>query len=501
MKYARCLMLLADGARADCLEELLAAGALPHIARHLVARGGYAKGVTAFPSTTGPAYMPFLTGCLPATCNVPGIRWLDKRRYDRRGIGRWWPFGQATGRRSYVGIETFRINGDMTPGIATLFSLLPRSYSIFNSVYRGIHRGGNLTRLMRIWYWYYAHLTDRWGFVDTAATAKLLRLIRRDFQFGFVVFPGIDEYAHLSDPRHPRTLAAYRAVDQAVGLAAERLQRMGRYDETLLMLVSDHGLSATHTHFCLNTFLEARGIRTFFYPLVYKRRCVAANMMSGNGMTHLYFRHAAGWDRPIDESGITHLYPNLHDDLVAQVAVDIVATRSADGAIRIRSRRGAAWLCLEGSILHYVVEKYNQPHRGGEGGAPAALPTGGATQAPVNDPFGFPRLPTRMTSAEQLAATIGTDYPDALYQLAHLFTSPRTGDIVISAAPGYDLRDKYEIPEHKASHGSLHREHMLVPVAASAPLPAGPFRTVDLFPTILQYMGRAVPDGIDGRSL
>ena len=42
--------------------------------------------------------------------------------------------------------------------------------------------------------------------------------------------------------------------------------------------------------------------------------------------------------------------------------------------------------------------------------------------------------------------------------------SDRAGDVVISAATGYDLRDFWEIPEHKGSHGSLHWEHMHVPV-------------------------------------
>jgi hypothetical protein len=100
---------------------------------------------------------------------------------------------------------------------------------------------------------------------------------------------------------------------------------------------------------------------------------------------------------------------------------------------------------------------------------------------------------------EFLLRTVDSDYPDAPYQLAHIFNSPRAGDLVLSATPGHDLRVKYEFPEHKASHGSLHREHMVVPIVTNIKLPEGPLRTVDVFPIYLRLMGREGPGNIDGR--
>ena len=44
-----------------------------------------------------------------------------------------------------------------------------------------------------------------------------------------------------------------------------------------------------------------------------------------------------------------------------------------------------------------------------------------------------------------------------------IFDSSRTGDIVITAEPGYDLR-RWEFPEHKASHGSDCDDHYKVPI-------------------------------------
>jgi hypothetical protein len=73
------IVLLADGARADVIGEELAAGRLPNIARYLVGNGSDIPAVTSFPSTTGPAYLPFLR-----TVNTVNLRdagaYLDAAR-------------------------------------------------------------------------------------------------------------------------------------------------------------------------------------------------------------------------------------------------------------------------------------------------------------------------------------------------------------------------------------------------------------------------------------
>ncbi len=106
-----------------------------------------------------------------------------------------------------------------------------------------------------------------------------------------------------------------------------------------------------------------------------------------------------------------------------------------------------------------------------------------------------------MTDRESLRLTESTDYPDGLAQVLQIFRSPRAGDVILSAAKSSDLRLRYEIHEHKSSHGSLHREHMKIPFVSNVRLPDGPVRSVDVFPTVLELLGRDVPDGIDGKSL
>ncbi|MBI2066871.1 MAG: alkaline phosphatase family protein [Deltaproteobacteria bacterium] len=475
MSFRRCLMILADGARADVFQDLLKKGRLPNIAEHLP---HFRTGVSAFPSTTGPAYMPYLTGCFPGTCNVPGIRWFDKEAYSRR------PF--ATHKfRSYVGAETFFIPRDMSHEVDTLFELIPRSFNIFNSVSRGVKRRFNRTWFSRIWYWYYAHLTDHWSLVDRVAARKMVHEMEKSPEFLFVVFPGIDEHSHLASPFHPDALKSYELIDEAIGTLHKKLKSLNQWEEAAIFIVSDHGLSETKTHLGLNQFLEGLGISTFYYPkVVFRYRFKAASMVSGNGMSHLYLKGTDGWKGRMLWDEIENRKDRLLNKLLERPEIDVIAGQVAEGVIRVRSRRGEA-------IVHV--------------GAPLAAPKSGARQgAPLQyqivgtDPFGYPPLPATMSERDSLHLTANTEYPDALMQLLQIFRSRRTGDLVLSATRGFDLRKRHEVPEHKSTHGSLHWEHMNIPIVSNIPLTGPSVRSVDLFPTVLKLLGRPCPSGLDG---
>ena len=97
-------------------------------------------------------------------------------------------------------------------------------------------------------------------------------------------------------------------------------------------------------------------------------------------------------------------------------------------------------------------------------------------------------------------ATRASAYPDALVQLVTLAGAERGGDVILSAAPGWDLRERYEPTPHRSSHGALHREHMLVPLLLSRPAIGTPRRTVDVYPSALRRLGRPMPDGLSGRA-
>ena len=119
-------------------------------------------------------------------------------------------------------------------------------------------------------------------------------------------------------------------------------------------------------------------------------------------------------------------------------------------------------------------------------------------EAVRGDPLGYGPLPARMTLAQAHELTVASHYPDGLVQLAQLFRTRRCGDLVVTAAPGWDLRARFERPPHRGSHGALHREHMRTPLWSNRRLPRGALRTVDVFAAVLQRLGLPVPAGLDG---
>lgn len=131
------VFILVDGARADVLYGMLDRGLLPNIKKHIADRGAIVRNaVTVFPSTTGPAHAPFLTGAFPGPLNIPGIRWFDRRKNSYQDYG---PLAWLEFERDYVGPEAFAINTDMNSKTKTIFERLKgfTTAAIFEPITRG----------------------------------------------------------------------------------------------------------------------------------------------------------------------------------------------------------------------------------------------------------------------------------------------------------------------------------------------------------------------------
>lgn len=455
MPEKQAIVLLADGARADVFARMLGSGELPEIQRHLVDRGAHRTASSTFTSTTIPAHLPFLTGRFAGTANVPGYRWFDRAKQPGFLPLGPWSF------RSYNGPESIYVDRDIDPEAPTLFELAPGSLNIFGAITRGLPGRANLASGKKNRLWMKAHFREDYVTADEAARKTLVDSLDRQAPFRFVVLPGIDWNSHYDDPFGEGAWEAYRRVDRTVGELARKLERLGSYDDTLIAVVSDHGHEPVKSHFDIGPEIAKRfDLKVAYHSMrAYRWRPDVVSAVSGNAMAHLYLK------RPIE---------SLADRLVIQPAIDIVAERQGTDMILVTSQRGRARL--------------------------AETPEGITYEPLGDDPFGFAPMPRNLSSEEALELTAGTRYPDALMQLAQIFRSPRTGDAVVSAAPGYDLRDRYERPEHRSSHGALHASHMNVPVAISKPLVDGPLRTADIFSIVLEHLGIDEPAGCDGRS-
>jgi len=162
-----CLMILADGARAETFEALLEAGELPSISEHVVERGSYRRGTSVYTSTTGPAHIPLLSGCYPGTADVPGYRWFDRDRYRGRGPA------APHALRSYNGPEVAHLPRDMAAEHPTFYELMPDAMGVFGLINRGLDPERNLRSHQKPIIWSHSHWfhdyerADRWAAEET----------------------------------------------------------------------------------------------------------------------------------------------------------------------------------------------------------------------------------------------------------------------------------------------------------------------------------------------
>jgi hypothetical protein len=463
------LIYLVDGARPDVMKELLEAGELPNIQKHIVEQGTFRMASSCFPTTTGPAYLPFLTGCFSGTLNITGIRWLDKQEYHRKGWSKY-KF------RSYNGPEAAWFNGDLPKEYPTLFELFDRPYNILSMITRGLPKSNDLNGYSKPFLYLYAHVTGKWDPVDQASHTRLMKVLDENPEFVFTVFPGVDSYSHLFHPTHKNTMKAYRYVDFSVGQVAEKLKKSGRWDDTLLIITSDHGLTATHTHLDLALFLQDQGLKTMYYPLIWKKNPQASIMISGNAFGHVYLLNGFHEKLSAAANNPAAVLGETWQELINREEVDFAAWREDEGVYHVEAARGKATVFRQNGGLCY------QPQQG--------------------DPFGLGNLSEPLDNQQSLEVTFHSEYPDAMVQLDQLFSASRSGDFVVVSQKGYDLRRAYEWPEHHSSHGSLHREHMHVPLIYNQTgWDTRAARTADLFNTILKWSGKPTLENTDGRSL
>jgi hypothetical protein len=468
----RCFLLLVDGLRPDVAQARMAAGDLPQL-KAMLKDGGQSVAITGFPSTTSVAYLPFLTGCAPGHCDVPSIRWLDRTSYR----GRWWR--DRTAVRSYCGYQAPMLDGDITPQVRTIFELVPESIGIFTPVARGLTAGRDPSRLERQIWGSVAHVAKWHQPSDDSVSRHLLRAAQGSWKFVFAQFPAVDGYTHQSGPDSAPVHRALRRVDATVGRLRQWLCQRGELAESLILLVSDHGASRVHTHLDLADWFRSQGIPTLSHPVVWERNPRAAVMVAGNGSAMVYARPGEPRpDRwPIERLRRPDTFGGQRDPVTAllrEPAVGLLAAETARGGIWVASPDGEAVLRGRGNTLDY------QPLSG--------------------DPLGMGGR-WAGESREYLEATWNGPYPDAAFHFLDQFRTHRSGDLLVIAREGYDFRARFELPEHRAGHGSLIRSHMQTPVWASHPIPGMPLRTVDLFPTMLTWLGVPIPEGIDGESI
>jgi len=355
---------------------------------------------------------------------------------------------------------------------------VPNSLAALSVVTRGLpasHRIGALTPsvALRATLTHFRGLAERWLDVDRETAEVIVRRMREERpDFVFAAFTGVDKASHARGHDDPLVNEAMHIVDDAAARLRADAEQGGWWDETHLWIVSDHGHSAVHTHEDLAAVVGATGLRTVAHPWSAGIAPDAAVMVSGNAMAHLYLE-LDQCERPWWPA-LSERHGGLADALLEREAVDLMLLPMCGARCAVRSaQRGSAIVERKGTTYRYRRES--------------------------GDPLGI-RADFEGSADEAFDVMRDGDYPDAIVQIATLAASSRAGDIILSAAPGWDFRARYEPIPHRSAHGALHRDHMLVPLLTNRPPARTPRRTTDVFASALEALGVARPAHLDGRS-
>jgi hypothetical protein len=469
MARSSVVILVADGIRPDTLAAAITAGEVPALAR-LSTDGGMHVVTSVFPSVTGPAYTPFIMGRYPGPVGLPGIRWYDRAASSTRLFPR---------ARSYVGSEFRKVDRDLDPTAPTLFELSDSNIAALSVIGRGLkprdREGHTIAFGLRAARVHFSGNVRGWLAIDRDIGALVARRIRSEQpRVAFCALTGIDKTSHSEGHDAPVVRDALRTVDETAAQIRADAERDGRWDSMHLWIVSDHGHSPVRSHEDLAGLIQSWKLGVIAHPWIYGPGRDVAVMVSGNAMAHLYLDLGNRAATRAPWSALEKKWSWLPERLLERDSVDLVLIPLGGSSCEVRGRgRGAARIVMENGRYSYRPVT----------GDPLAI---GAHESLSHD--------------DAYDATMASDYPDSMVQIAHLAGSARTGEIMLSASRNWDYRAKYEPIPHVSSHGALHREHMQVPLLLNRPARGVPRRTVDVMPSALCALGVAVPQGLDGRS-
>lgn len=487
----KVIFILLDGGRADTFHRLCDQGKTPTFA--WLRKGGLSvdHAVSVWPSTTGPAYAPFISGTYPFQSNLTGIR-----QYLR-----------ASGTyRSYCGTDVKKIKEDLSKDFPTIFELLPDdSLALVAMLDRGAKRSFNPPIDFFI-----KNFQGKYLECDRAIFRKLEDELGKGLpRFTFVSFHGPDSVGHRTGADGAAYDEAVISLDGLVNRLIHRLRASGELERTTIILSADHGSQSTTKSGDLAPALGALGLKvrdaigrsTFGFNFDKKGNAEkndAIVCVSGNACVALYLKGRPEHDREAVPSfqvrptlaqmrayrrgGDSREVGDVIATLLAQPCVGFLAVRDGRGAYRVLARRGEAVITRVGDRLGYKVVS---------GGDPLQM---GIAARKVSDG----RL---LHERKWLRLTCADPYPDAVFQIAQLLEAENAGDIMVNATPGYE-------PWHegqKGVHGGLDAAQIAVPMVLwGRGVPAGRLpcaRTVDLYQTMLKLLGVASPKGLLGLPL
>ncbi len=462
--YSHAVLFHAGALSLPVMKEMMDRGELPNISKHIAGRGGIYDAVSAFPSSPVVASAPFVTGSFPGSCDVPGNRWFDRRVPEGRVIS-------MMRFRDYFGWGAYALDHDLSKSVRTIFEYSRQAVNIFGALNRGcgLVRDPAFFRLRD-------SFQSAMGFANLKESAEsaakwFKQAMKRETDLVFYSFPPLAFFGAL-EGEGAEQRKVYAQLDEHIGNAAEVLSELGIYDQTAMVLSADCALCPLEKKFDLEAFLGRR------FKVFSNQSALGAwhdseviSLVTGTSCAHLYLRANGGWDQSSFFEDGERL--GIVGSLLERDEIDLVAGRSVEGGVVVQSSRGKARILEDADgRLTYLVKG--------------------------QDPFGFSGIPQILDASQSLENTASTKYPDGVLQMAQMFRSRRTGDVVVASKAYAGLESDKSRVFAAATCGSIDRSHSVVPVFSSVPIGVPIMRTADVFATVIGLLGIEPAHKMDG---
>jgi hypothetical protein len=443
----KLVLAVIDSLKPELLDRAIESGRAPAL-KALVERGVYIRDcVSSFPSVTPVASASIATGVGPDRHHIPAMNWYH------RGEERYVEYGSSFAATRTFGIvrslydTVYNMNlAHLSRAERTVYEVVEdaglRAAATTYLIYRGRHRHeadeeGPYTRIAKaaqfrhaVWgptELFYADLfasrqTDcrstlgMPGQRDRHSGCVAAHMVENDlFDFMLLSLPDNDTHSHRYGP-YAQTTSIVEA-DRAI----ERMMHAGGgidafLEDHAVIVVSDHSQTPVQHRINLAAELDHRAV--LMPDGVPEEAELAVCPSARSAMVYA-----------LDPDGPAELARDLAGDLCRIEGVDLVARLDGDEAA-VQSARGGELRFAPGGDLVDL--------RGGRWSVEGDLET--------------------LTLGVSDGRVWSRTYPDALSRLWSALRCPRAGDVVVSAAPGYEFVD-WGGADHVGggSHGALHR--------------------------------------------
>lgn len=465
-------IILIDGLDQARFQNSLKKGKLPNLQK-IINDGTYIKnGIGSFPSMTGYAFYPFITGHDAVESGIIGLRWFDRSL-------------EVGNLRNYVGRTNVWMNQDITDTIKTFYELSGDQYTA--SINSFMNKGVADTRITG-----WTHTTAKFegkSFIGPLRSipfagkelaknhyqheSEVMRMAAEQLKFNpkvqWITLPSPDATFHVDGMTdYYDNLVQY--IDSLIGDFQVTIDELGQNNTRMLAIVTDHGIASVDNNIdFLKEAKEKMGLDLIRGNAVNYRSMQLKEPISdfvdkdgyfvinGNLSAMLYMRDPSksgteSWRTNLTSQQLTDFTTNnksidITDGIANMEGLEFVIFRKDKNTIIIKNKQGEAF-----------IEKLDHSYK---------------YTSQYSNPFGYKLelLDTFLTADQWIEKTVNTDYPDAVYRLYSVMNTPNVGDFVLTSSEGYDFAKDYEIivNNYKGGHGGIKANQLRVPYILSIP--------------------------------